>query len=147
MDKLPLFIEHKFCYNECMVQIENWIGKVLPHNNKTGGVERLLTVIREVSAADRRGEDDICEELIGDLLAKREATRVLKGCWDTLSLREQQVAGLTCLGKTNRQISARLVISEDTVKTHIRNVTLKFGLHSKSELRAALSGWDFSDWV
>lgn len=129
-----------------MVQIDDWIGKILPHN-KASGVERLLAVIKEVSTLDERAEDDICQELVNDLLAKRDETRELKKSWDTLSAREQQVAALTCLNQTNRQISARLVISEDTVKTHIRNVSLKFGLHSKAELRGALSGWDFSDWV
>lgn len=129
-----------------MVQIDEWIGKVLSHNNKVSGVERLLAVIKEVSTTDGRGEEDICQELIGDLLAKRETNRALKSNWDTLSVREQQVAALACLGQTNRQISARLIISEDTVKTHIRNVTIKFGLRSKVELRTALSGWDFSDW-
>lgn len=127
-----------------MVQIEDWVGKILPH--KISGVERLLAVIKEVSNVEQREEDDICQELIGDLLAKRESTRALKRGWDALSAREQEVAALTCLGQTNRQISARLYISEDTVKTHIRNVALKFGFRSKANLRAALAEWDFSDW-
>jgi len=128
-----------------MVQIDDWIGKILPH--KIGGMEQLLAVIKEVSSEEHREEDDICQELIGDLLAKRESTRALKISWDALSAREQQVTGLCCLGQTNRQISARLSISEDTVKTHIRNVTLKFGLHSKADLRMALAGWYFSEWA
>lgn len=128
-----------------MVQIDDWIGKILPH--KISGVERLLAVIKEVSSVEQREEDDICQELIGDLLAKRESNRALKVSWDALSAREQQVAALCCLGQTNRQISTRLYISEDTVKTHIRNVTLKFSLRSKAELRGALAGWDFSGWA
>jgi len=33
-----------------------------------------------------------------------------------------------------------------TVKTHMANVLRKFDLHSKIELRMALSDWDFSAW-
>ena len=47
---------------------------------------------------------------------------------------------------TNRQIAARLMISPETVKTHLRNAQYKFDVHSKAELRALLSDWDFSAW-
>jgi two-component system nitrate/nitrite response regulator NarP len=63
-----------------------------------------------------------------------------------LSPREQQVVALTCLNLTNRQIAAKLVITPETAKTHVRNILRKFNLHSKVELREALSDWDFSDW-
>jgi DNA-binding CsgD family transcriptional regulator len=56
------------------------------------------------------------------------------------------VTALTCLGYTNRQIAARLVLSPETVKTHLRNVLRKFDLPTKAELRRALADWDFGDW-
>ncbi|MGW8250801.1 MAG: LuxR C-terminal-related transcriptional regulator, partial [Anaerolineales bacterium] len=40
-----------------------------------------------------------------------------------------------------------LMISPETVKTHIRNVLSKFKLHSKHELRENLIDWDFSAWA
>jgi DNA-binding CsgD family transcriptional regulator len=67
--------------------------------------------------------------------------------WGFLSAREQQVAALTCLNFTNRQIAARLRITPETAKTHVRNVLRKFDLHSKAELRRALADWDFSAWL
>lgn len=67
--------------------------------------------------------------------------------WESLSQREREVAALTCLGLTNRQIAARLSLSPDTVKTHIRNVLAKFDLNSKKELRHILANWDFSGWM
>jgi len=57
------------------------------------------------------------------------------------------VAALACLNFTNRQIAARLSISPQTVKSHMRNLLLRFELHSKVELRQVLSDWDFSEWV
>ena len=41
-------------------------------------------------------------------------------------------------GVINRQIAARLGVSEETVKTHVRNALVKFNLHGKGELRMAL---------
>jgi DNA-binding CsgD family transcriptional regulator len=56
------------------------------------------------------------------------------------------VTALTCLHYTNRQMAGRIHISSETVKTHIVNILVKFHLHSKAELRQALSDWDFSNW-
>jgi DNA-binding CsgD family transcriptional regulator len=67
--------------------------------------------------------------------------------WETLSPRERDVTALTCLGLTNRQIAARLLLSPETIKTHIRNILFKFSINSKAELRHILAGWDFSAWL
>ncbi len=66
--------------------------------------------------------------------------------WQLLSPREQEVTALACRGVTNRQIAARLGVSEETVKTHVRNALVKFNLHGKGELRMAQGEWDFSEW-
>ncbi len=66
--------------------------------------------------------------------------------WEKLSAREKQVAALMCSGLTNRQIAARLVISPETVKTHVRHLLRKFGLRSRRELHTRLKNWDLSEW-
>jgi DNA-binding NarL/FixJ family response regulator len=90
------------------------------------------------------------EEILSDLLASGMALRGMEQDtwkrWMALSPREQQVAALVCLDYTNRQIAARLVVSVDTVKTHMHNVLVKFNLHSRGELRMLLEDWDFSAW-
>jgi DNA-binding CsgD family transcriptional regulator len=58
----------------------------------------------------------------------------------------KQVVALTCLGCTNRQIAARLHLSPETIKTHLRHAQRKFGVASKAELRLWLASWDFRDW-
>ena len=67
--------------------------------------------------------------------------------WDTLTQREQQVTALACLGYTNREIADRLVISVNTVRSHIRNILEKYRVSSKAELRLTMSGWDFHLWL
>ena len=54
-----------------------------------------------------------------------------------LAKRELEVAHLVAEGLSNREIGARLFISEPTVATHIRNIMNKLGCNS----RAQIAGW------
>ena len=56
----------------------------------------------------------------------------------SLTPREQEVAWLTARGYTNPQIAEALIISPETVKTHVAHVLEKFGVRSKAELRVRL---------
>ena len=58
-----------------------------------------------------------------------------------LTARERDVVALLVQGGTNRQIAARLSISESTVARHIANITGKLGLASRAQVTAwALNG-------
>jgi predicted ATPase/DNA-binding CsgD family transcriptional regulator len=58
-----------------------------------------------------------------------------------LTARERDVVALLVQGGTNRQIAARLSISESTVARHIANITGKLGLTSRAQVTAwALNG-------
>ena len=51
-----------------------------------------------------------------------------------LTSREQEVLRLLAAGRSQRYIQEVLVISEGTVRTHIKHVYQKLGVHSKQEL-------------
>jgi predicted ATPase/DNA-binding CsgD family transcriptional regulator len=53
-----------------------------------------------------------------------------------LGKREAQVAHLVADGLTNKQIGARLLISEHTVDSHIRNIMNKLGVTSRAQIAA-----------
>ena len=53
-----------------------------------------------------------------------------------LTSREQDVFQLLAQGDSNRQISETLMITENTVKTHVRNILEKLELHSRNEVAA-----------
>ena len=57
---------------------------------------------------------------------------------DPLTPREEEVLQLILDGNSNRQIAARLFVSENTVKTHIRNIFSKYGTRSRAELISTL---------
>ena len=60
------------------------------------------------------------------------------GEFEILTPREREVLQLIVAGQTNRQIADRLVVSPETVKTHVRHVLGKMGVNRKAELRALL---------
>ncbi len=55
---------------------------------------------------------------------------------EPLSGREREVLALIAQGLTNRQIAARLVLSEHTVHRHVTNLLGKLGVHSRSAAAA-----------
>jgi DNA-binding NarL/FixJ family response regulator len=56
----------------------------------------------------------------------------------SLSARERQVLGLLVNGLTNSEISARLFLSESTVKSHLSSAYTKLGVRSRSEAVSVL---------
>ncbi len=56
--------------------------------------------------------------------------------WDALTEAELRVIALVAEGLTNPQIAARLFVSAQTVKTHMKNVFRKLGVSSRAELAA-----------
>jgi DNA-binding NarL/FixJ family response regulator len=54
-----------------------------------------------------------------------------------LAKREAEVARLVAEGLTNKQVGARLFISERTVDSHVRSILNKLGFRS----RAQIAGW------
>ena len=57
-----------------------------------------------------------------------------------LSAREAEVARLVADGLTNRQIAARLVISERTAGNHVAHILTKLGFTSRSQIAAWCAG-------
>jgi DNA-binding NarL/FixJ family response regulator len=108
--------------------------------------ESLHTALVNLANQEQRPAEEVQADLLATALAQRQKYGEMWKRWRSLSPREQDVSALACLGYTNRQIAARLGISDETVKTHVRNALVKFNLHGKSELRMALEEWDFSEW-
>ncbi len=68
--------------------------------------------------------------MLGELQRRCEALGAHYG----LTAREVDVFVLMAQGRTQTRIEEELTLSKSTVKTHIGNIFLKLGVHSKQEL-------------
>lgn len=106
----------------------------------------LVAAIRDVARQQQRAEKEVVADFTKVGLNQFLTQSELENRWAALSRREQQVVALVCLGYRNYEIAKILVISPDTVKTHLQGIFNKFDLRSGRELRVALKNWDFSEW-
>ena len=90
---------------------------------------------------------ELVDNLLKQAVTERYTAVANLKLWEGLTLREKQVAALTSLGCTNHEIAQKMVISTNTVKTHLRHLLTKCDVKSKAELRKVLAGWDFQEWL
>jgi len=69
-------------------------------------------------------------------LENEKAIAELRVRFDTLTPREREVLALLAEGMRNREIAERLIVSETTVKTHVRHILEKLRLRNRSEAAA-----------
>jgi len=81
----------------------------------------------------------------GDIVISRDVASGMQLSWganqplkwsDGLSDREREVLGLVGLGATNREIAQKLIISEHTVKVHLRTILNKLNLQNRQQAAA-----------
>ncbi|WP_158849592.1 ATP-binding protein [Saccharothrix deserti] len=96
---------------------------------------------RAFQAAFQRGVDLGLADAIGYALnEKPQPARSPVGTTTTLTRREQQVADLVAEGLTNKGIAARLVISQRTAESHVKNIMTKLGFTKRTQLATWVAG-------
>lgn len=106
----------------------------------------LLPLIDNLAAKEGLTHAEVVNQLLSFALAEQYMVDENLSLWETLTDREKEAAALTCIGYTNHEIAQKMVISPNTVKTHLRNTLQKFGVSSKAELQVLLANWDFHAW-
>lgn len=107
----------------------------------------LAHSIQKLAEMENRPENEVASDLLVEGLLKRQEAEGYLSRWRELSRREQEVAALICTGCTNQEIAQHLVISQLTVKTHVRNILRKFEAVDRNDLREMLADWDFTAWL
>ena len=74
-------------------------------------------------------------DLLAQALGQEKQRQHAEAALDMLTPREREVTQLAARGFTNAQIAETLIISPETVKTHVRHALAKLGLRSKTDLR------------
>jgi non-specific serine/threonine protein kinase len=88
------------------------------------------------AAADRGRTMTVDQALEYALTPAERRPAVRETAADILTAREREVAALIAQGLTNRQIAARLVITERTAETHVQNILNKLGFTSRAQIAA-----------
>ena len=82
-----------------------------------------------------KGDIVISQEMANGVEVELAADQAPKSK-DDISGREREVVQLVCEGATNREIAERLIVSEHTIKVHLRNILNKLNLRNRQQVAA-----------
>ncbi len=92
--------------------------------------EQLVAGLRTVSAGDALLAPEITRRLIEEF-TERPTRQEPPAALEELTARELEVFELLARGLSNSEIAGKLIVSEATVKTHVRRVLMKLDLSDR----------------
>jgi DNA-binding NarL/FixJ family response regulator len=102
--------------------------------------ERLFEAVRVVAAGEALLAPAVTRRLISEFARLRPSaavgagsTAVRPGVLAALTPRETEVLRLVAEGLSNTEIAGRLVVTEETVKTHVSRILSKLGLRDRTQ--------------
>ncbi|KMS69087.1 LuxR family transcriptional regulator [Streptomyces viridochromogenes] len=101
---------------------------------KDASADQLAEAVRVVAAGDALLAPGITRRLIAEFsrLVKRPRAPLKQRVGD-LTERETEVLALIAQGLSNAEIAERLVVAEQTVKTHVGRILVKLGLRDRTQ--------------
>ncbi|MDX3520628.1 response regulator transcription factor [Streptomyces scabiei] len=102
---------------------------------KDAPVAELVQAVRVIAAGDALLAPSVTRRLIEDMSRRRPAApRAAQLRLNGLTPREAEVLSLVAQGLSNTEIAARLVVAEQTVKTHMTRLLAKLGARDRAQL-------------
>ncbi len=96
--------------------------------------ERLFDAVRVIAAGEALLAPTVTRRLISEFaLLRRKPDARSTAALAALTPRETQVLTLIAEGLSNQEISARLMVTEETIKTHVSRVLGKLGLRDRTQ--------------
>ncbi|WP_432030210.1 response regulator [Streptomyces sp. 1222.5] len=101
---------------------------------KDASADQLAEAVRVVAAGDALLAPGITRRLIAEFSRLDGSPRApLKQRVGDLTERETEVLALIAQGLSNAEIAGRLVVAEQTVKTHVGRILVKLGLRDRTQ--------------
>ncbi len=100
---------------------------------KDATAERLFDAVRIVAAGQALLAPTITRRLVAEFARMRVRRREPDAALQALTARETEVLRLIAEGLSNPEIAARLVVGEETVKSHVSRVLGKLGLRDRTQ--------------
>jgi DNA-binding NarL/FixJ family response regulator len=96
--------------------------------------ERLFDAVRVIAAGEALLAPTVTRRLISEFALMRPRPEARStAALAALTRRETQVLRLVAEGLSNQEISARLTVTEETIKTHVSRVLGKLGLRDRTQ--------------
>jgi DNA-binding NarL/FixJ family response regulator len=95
--------------------------------------ERLFEAVRVIAAGEALLAPAITRRLIAEFARLRPRQQARPDALEALTPRETEILGLVAEGLSNHEIAGRLVLSDETVKTHVSHVLRKLGLRDRAQ--------------
>jgi DNA-binding NarL/FixJ family response regulator len=100
--------------------------------------ERLFDAVRVIAAGEALLAPAVTRRLISEFTRMRPVSGTLPSAvLGTLTPRETEVLRLVAEGMSNPEIARRLVVTEETVKTHVSHILAKLGLRDRTQVVVA----------
>jgi len=100
---------------------------------KDVSAERLFDAVRVVAAGEALLAPAVTRRLIDEFARLRPRPAHASTTLNVLTARETQVLRLVAEGLSNAEIAQRLVVSEETVRTHVSRLLSKLGLRDRTQ--------------
>jgi two-component system, NarL family, response regulator LiaR len=101
--------------------------------SKRCSLSELISAIRAAANGDIAIASNILVGVIRRQTIKTKFVREREYLWEKLTDREKDVLNCLALGKSGNMIAKELNITPLTVRTHVRNLMTKLGVHSRLE--------------
>ncbi|HEY2667732.1 MAG TPA: response regulator transcription factor [Actinomycetota bacterium] len=100
---------------------------------KDGTAERLFDAVRVIAAGEALLATAITRRLIDEFASQHRAAEAPASAIGSLTPRETEVLRLVAEGLSNAEIARRILVAEETVKTHVSRVLSKLGLRDRTQ--------------
>jgi DNA-binding NarL/FixJ family response regulator len=101
--------------------------------NKRAGVDALPRALRGAVAGEAVVSRRLTMRLVDTMRRTRPDGTGIRPVRSRLTPREWEVLDLLCTGQSTDEIAATLVLSSETVRSHIKNLLRKLGVSSRQE--------------
>jgi DNA-binding NarL/FixJ family response regulator len=100
---------------------------------KDASARELAEAVRIVAAGDALLSPGVTRRLIAEFARQGAPRGPSRKTLQDLTERETEVLALVAQGLSNAEIAGRLVLAEQTVKTHVSRILMKLGLRDRTQ--------------
>ncbi len=100
---------------------------------KDASARELAEAVRVVAAGDGLLSPSVTRRLIAEFARMGAPRGPSRKTLQNLTERETEVLALVARGLSNAEIAVRLVVAEQTVKTHVSRILMKLGLRDRTQ--------------